>query len=41
MYKISNKKSQVKKYDFILDDIKLNKAIDNCPVKAISFYKKI
>ena len=41
LFQISNKKSQVKKYDFILDDIKLNKAIDNCPVKAISFYKKI
>ena len=40
LFEISNKKAQVKKYDFILDDAKLNKAIDNCPVKAIGFYKR-
>lgn len=40
LFEISNKKAQVKEYDFILNDTKLNKAIDNCPVNAISFYKR-
>ena len=40
LFEISSKKAQVKKYDLILDDEKLNKAIDNCPVKAIRFNKK-
>jgi len=40
LFEISNKKAQVKKYDFILDDEKLNKAINNCPVKAIHFNKR-
>jgi len=37
LFEISSKKAQVKKYDFILDDEKLNKAINNCPVKAIHY----
>ena len=40
LFEISSKKAEVKKYDFILDDEKLNKAIDNCPVKAIHFNKR-
>lgn len=40
LFEISKKKAQIKKYDFILDDTKLNKAIDNCPVKAIGFCKR-
>ena len=40
LFEISNKKAQVKKYDFILDDEKLNKAINNCPVKAIHYNNK-
>ena len=40
LFEISSKKAEVKKYDFILDDEKLNKAIDNCPVKAIGFCKR-
>ena len=40
IFEINNKKAQVKKYDFILDDEKLNKAINNCPVKAIHYNNK-
>jgi len=40
LFEINNKKAQVKKYDFILDDEKLNKAINNCPVKAIHYNNK-
>nr|WP_072904554.1 permease [Hathewaya proteolytica] len=40
LFEIRNKKAQVKEYHFILDDTKLNKAINNCPVKAINFHKK-
>ena len=40
LFEISSKKAKVIRYDFILDDTKLNKAIDNCPVKAIHFNKR-
>lgn len=40
LFEVSNKKAQVKKTDFILDDTKLNKAINHCPVKAIGFYQR-
>lgn len=40
LFEISSKKATVIKYDFPIDEIKLKKAIDNCPVKAIQFNKR-
>jgi len=37
LFEIGNKKAKVKKYDFNIDEIKLKKAVDSCPVKAIRF----
>ena len=40
LFEISSKKATVIKYDFPIDEIKLKKAIENCPVKAIQFNKR-
>ena len=39
LFEISSKTTVIK-YDFPIDEIKLKKAIDNCPVKAIQFNKR-